>query len=219
MVSHELRNMLGTMIGFASILAERMTREQHEEHVFAYAQRIQRTGARMNRLVGDLVDLASIESGVLAVRREVSDPSLVVAEAVDNFHAAVAAKGISLTAQVPASLPTVSFDSARILQVLANLLSNAIKFTPTDGKVVVAIECTTKELRLAVSDTGPGIPPDKLEAVFERFLQVTDKDPRGMGLGLYICKCIVEGHGGRIWAESTPGEGSTFSFTLPIKAG
>jgi signal transduction histidine kinase len=216
-VSHELRNQLFGMVGFATLIAKEMSPEGYDEKIVLYAQRIERTGVRMNRLVGDLVDVASIEAGVLAVSREIADPALVVTEAVDNFQAQASAKGVSLTAEIAKSLPDVSFDPARILQVLVNLLGNAIKFTPPTGKVVVGVECVGGELRFAVADTGQGIPDGKLEAVFERFLQVTDKDPRGLGLGLYISKCIVQGHGGRIWAESTPGNGSTFCFTLPLQ--
>lgn len=216
LVSHDLRNLLGGMVGFATLIAKGMSRENYDEKVVMYAQRIQRTGAHMNRLVGDLVDVASIEAGVLAVRREVADPALVAAEAVDHFHAQASARGVSLSAEIATPLPVVSFDPARILQVLVNLVSNAIKFTPPDGKVIVRVDVAGGELRFAVADTGQGIPADKLEAVFERFLQVLDKDARGVGLGLFISKCIVQGHGGRIWAESAPGRGSTFCFTLPL---
>jgi len=96
-----------------------------------------------------------------------------------------------------------------------NLLGNALKFTPRGGRVTVRSERAGDELRVSVSDTGLGIPADKLESVFERFLQVGHDDRRGVGLGLFISKCIVEGHGGRIWVKSTEGEGSTFFFTLP----
>lgn len=215
MVSHDLRNLLDGMVGFASLIAKGISGDGYDARVVAYAQRITRTGARMNRLVGDLVDVASIEAGVLAVRREPGDPALVVNEAVDNFQAQAAAKRLSLTAKVEPLLPEVSFDAARILQVLVNLLSNAMKFTPPDGEISVSVERRGGELHFKVTDTGEGIPPAKLDAVFERFLQVT-VDRRGVGLGLYISKCIVQGHGGRIWAESTVGCGSTFSFTLPL---
>jgi signal transduction histidine kinase len=218
-VSHDLRNLLAGMVGFASLIAKGMSRDNYEAQVIAYAQRIERTGGRMNRLVGDLVDVASIEAGVLAVKREPADPALVVTEAMDNFHGQASGKGIALSAEIAPSLPVVSFDPSRILQVLVNLLSNAIKFTPPKGKVVVGVERIADQLRFTVTDTGEGIPSDKLEAVFERFLQVVENDRRGVGLGLYISKCIVQGHGGRIWAESTPGKGSTFCFTLPIQAG
>ncbi len=216
-VSHDLRNMLGGMVGFAALIAKGVSRENYDEQVVGYAQRIQRTGARMNRLLGDLLDVASIEAGMLAVSREVGDAALVVAEALDTFQTQASAKGISLSAEIVPPLPIVSFDPPRILQVLVNLLSNAIKFTPPNGKVVVGVERIADELRFAVKDTGEGIPQEKLEAVFERFLQLAENDRRGVGLGLYISKCIVQGHGGRIWAESRPGEGSTFCFTVPIQ--
>jgi len=139
-----------------------------------------------------------------------------VTEAVDALQAQASAVGISLVAESVPSLPGAAFDPARILQVLVNLLSNAIKFTPPHGKVVVHVERVENDIRFAVSDTGAGIPADKLDAIFERSFQVARNDRRGIGLGLYISKCIVQRHGGRIWAESTIGEGSTFSFTLPI---
>jgi signal transduction histidine kinase len=215
-VSHDLRNMLAAMVGFAALIAKEVSRENHVEHVLLHTQRIQRSGARMNRLIGDLVDVASIEAGTLAVTPVVGDPTGVVTEALDTFHVQASASGISLVAEVESPVSLAAFDPARILQVLSNLLGNAIKFTPIFGKVVVRVERTGAEIRFAVSDTGQGIPPDKLEAVFERFTQVAHNDRRGVGLGLYISKRIVEGHGGRIWAESRMGEGSTFCFTLPI---
>jgi signal transduction histidine kinase len=170
----------------------------------------------MNRLIGDLVDLASIAAGSLAVTREVGDLTPIVTEAVDTFHAQALTSGVSLAAEIAPSLPLVAFDSARILQVLANLLSNAIKFTPTNGRVVVRAERVGDDIQIAVSDTGVGVPPDQLEAVFERYVQVAKDDRRGVGLGLYISKCIVQGHGGKIWVESNLDQGSVFRFTLPV---
>jgi signal transduction histidine kinase len=216
-VSHDLRNMLGAMVSFAALIAKAESRDNHGEEVLAYVQRIHRSGARMNRLIGDLVDIASIEAGSLAVTRELGDPTPVVTEAVDTFQAQASANGLSLTAELMPVSSLVAFDPARILQVLTNLLSNAIKFTQPNGKIVVRLERTADELRLSVSDTGIGIPADELEAIFDRFRQVATNDRRGVGLGLYISKCIMQGHGGRIWAESTVGEGSTFYFTLPIR--
>lgn len=217
-VSHDLRNILNAMIGFAALIAKGVSRENHVDDVLMYAQRIQRSGARMNRLIGDLVDVASIEAGILAATREVGDPAHVVTEAVDTLQAQASASRVSLVVEIAPPSSLAAFDPARILQVLINLLSNAIKFTPAHGKVVVRVERIGDEIRFAVSDTGVGIPADQLDAVFVRFLQVTKNDRRGVGLGLYISKCIVQGHGGRIWAESRVGEGSTFCFTLPIHA-
>jgi signal transduction histidine kinase len=216
-VSHDLRNMLGGMVGFATLIARGASLKNRDEQIVVYAQRIERTAARMNRLLGDLVDVASIEAGVLALSLEDGDVALVMAEAMDTFQTQASAKGVTLTAKVMPQLPVVSFDSPRVLQVLVNLLSNAIKFTPPNGNVVLGVERVADELRVTVKDTGPGIPREKLEAVFERFLQLAENDRRGVGLGLYIAKCIVEGHGGRIWAESRLGEGSTFCFALPIQ--
>jgi signal transduction histidine kinase len=126
------------------------------------------------------------------------------------------ASGVSLVSEVVATPSVVEFDPARILQVLANLIGNAIKFTPSGGSVVVHVELVQQELRFAVRDTGVGIAAGHLESVFERFRQVARGDGRGVGLGLYISKCIVQGHGGHIWAESREGAGSTFWFTLPV---
>ncbi|MCA1559671.1 MAG: HAMP domain-containing histidine kinase [Actinobacteria bacterium] len=215
-VSHDLRNMLNAVVGFASVIAEEVSQEHHVEAVRRHAQRIQRSGARMSRLVGDLVDVASIEAGRLAVRCESGDPTEVVTEAVETFQAHASASGVALASEIVPPLPLAAFDPARLLQVFANLLSNAIKFTPAGGDVVVHVERVGDHIQFAVSDTGPGIPPDGLEAVFVRFLQLNKNDRRGVGLGLYIAKSIVQGHGGRIWAESRIGEGSTFYFTLPI---
>jgi signal transduction histidine kinase len=215
-VSHDLTNMLSAMVGFAALIVKAESRPDHGAEVIAHAQRVQRAGARMKRLIGDLVDVASIEVGRLAVTREVGDPVPVVTEAVEALHSQASASGVSLAAEIVPPLPPLAFDSARLFQVLLNLISNALKFTPNGGNVVVRVEHVGEYVRFSIHDSGVGIPAERLEAVFERFMQVHD-DRRGMGLGLYIAKCIVEGHDGKIWAESTVGEGSTFSFTLPVR--
>jgi len=216
-VSHDLRNMLSSVIGFAELIAKAQTGETAHapEDVLTYARRIERSGHRMNRLVGDLVDVASIEAGVLAVAPREADAREVVAEAVDNFQEHAASKGVSLVADLAGASFGGTFDAARILQVLANLVGNAVKFTPRGGTVRVSVERVDHGLSFAVRDSGIGIPPEQLEAVFERYRQLGHHDRRGVGLGLYISKCIVQGHGGRIWAESGSAGGSTFRFTLP----
>jgi signal transduction histidine kinase len=214
-VSHELRNVLSSMVLMARLIAEGALRESQAEQIVNYAQRIQRAGGRMDRLIGDLVDVASIEAGALAVSRELSDAAQVVTEAVGTFQAQAVSTGLCLSSEFLSPISPIAFDPARILQVLVNLLSNAIKFTPANGNVTVRVQAKGGQLLFSVSDTGLGIAADKLEAIFERFVQVARNDRRGLGLGLYISKCIVQGHGGRIWAESTLGVGSTFHFTLP----
>lgn len=213
-VGHELRNMIQAVEGFASLLENAAGRTGQNEQLLQ-AQHIQRAGARMNRLVGDLVDVASIHAGTLKVMREQHDPSHVVHEAVDSYQPIARAKNIQLTAAIVIPLGRAEFDPARILQVLVNLLSNAIKFTPAGGTVTLQVRRDDGELHFSVQDTGAGIPSNELLAVFERFHQVTKNDLRGVGLGLYISRCIVLEHGGRIWAESVVGLGSTFRFTLP----
>jgi signal transduction histidine kinase len=127
-----------------------------------------------------------------------------------------AGRSIHLESGVDAGLPRALFDSARILQVISNLVGNAVKFTPMQGRVSIRCERATDEVRFAITDTGPGIPPEQLPHIFGRFWQANARDRRGVGLGLPIAKGIVEAHGGRIWVESKPGAGSTFYFTLPV---
>jgi signal transduction histidine kinase len=218
-VTHDLRNILGGMVGLAALIAREadpQAGKNPSEKIVSHARHIQRSGARMNRLIGDLVDLASIAAGSLAVTREVGDVTPIVTEAVDTFQPQALASSVSLAAENAPSMPHIAFDSARILQVLANLLSNAIKFTQPQGRVTVRAERVGDGIRFSVSDTGVGVPPDQLEAIFERYVQVAKNDRRGVGLGLYISKRIIQGHGGRIWVESTLSQGSVFRFTLPV---
>jgi signal transduction histidine kinase len=215
-VSHDLRNMLQIVASAATLLAEDPSPSGEKAKTLGI--RIGRSGARMDRLIGDLVDVASIEAGVLHVWPEPTPPADVVREAVENFHARAEASHIELSARIDSPLPMVAMDSARILQVLVNLLSNAFKFTPAGGNVVVRVEPHEGELRFSVTDTGEGIPANRLEDVFDRFRQLAPDHRRGLGLGLYISRCIVEGHGGRIWAESEEGKGSRFVFTVPLLA-
>src|SRR3954467_3576469 len=217
-VSHDLLNLLNVMVGVSSLIEKEVAQDDHVGRVVAHARRVQRSGGRMRRLVGDLVDVASIEAGMLAVTRAIGDPADVVTEAVETFQAQASGNGISLIADIAPDVAPVAFDAARILQVLCNLLSNALKFTPGQGTVLVRLAHVEDNVVCAVSDTGPGIPDDQLEAVFDRFVQLTKNDRRDVGLGLFISKCIVQGHGGRLWAENRTGPGSSFCFTLPVSS-
>lgn len=216
-VSHDVRNLLGGIVMSATLLSERAAANEEGNKTLVETARIQRYAARMNRLIGDLVDVASIDAGQLAVTPVRGDFASLIAEAVDTFEATASAKGISLTAEVAEPLPA-DFDHDRMLQVLANLVTNALKFTPKTGAIRVRGERAGHELRISVRDNGTGIAENLLDAVFERFGQVTKGDRRGVGLGLYISRCMVEAHGGKIWAESKLGGGSALSFTFPVDA-
>lgn len=215
LVSHDLRNLLGGIVISTELLSARAPESEEGAQTLATTARIHRYAARMNRLIGDLLDVASIDAGKLAVTPTPGDAAALIAEAVDTFQAAASAKGISLQSEIVGGPLLAEFDHDRMLQVLANITANAVKFTSRGGSIQIRGECAGDELRFSISDTGTGIPGDLLEAIFERFWQVGKNDRRGVGLGLYISRCIVEAHDGKIWAESTLGEGSRFCFTLP----
>jgi len=218
-VAHDLRDLIGGVVTSAALLAKSAPQNQDGNNILAETKRIERYAARMNRLIGDLVDVASIDAGKLAVTPATRDLAILIAEAVDTFRATASAKGVSLRTHIDAAPLLAAFDQHRILQVLANLISNSLKFTPQGGHITIRGEREADNVRLSVRDTGSGIPEHALGRIFERFSQVGKNDHRGLGLGLYISRCIVEAHGGRIWAESQPGAGSKISFTLPTSAG
>ena len=214
-VTHDLRDLIGGIVMSATVLAKRAPQNEDGKNTLAETKRIERYAARMNRLIGDLVDVASIDAGKLAITPALQDLAIVIAEAHDTFRATASAKGILLGTQIGAAPLLAALDHDRILQVLANLISNSLKFTSQGGKITICGEAEAAGIRLSVVDTGSGIPDDALERIFDRFSQVGRNDRRGLGLGLYISRNIVEAHGGRIWAESRPGAGSRICFTLP----
>ncbi|WP_437728714.1 sensor histidine kinase [Sorangium sp. So ce861] len=217
-VSHDLRNLLSGIVMSAELLARDGSAHDEETGPAVTAKRIRRYAARMSSLINDLVDVASIESGKLATTLEGGDAGASLIETVEMFQPAASERGIFIELEITERPLPADFDQERVLQVLSNLVSNAIKFTAPGGRIRVRGERAGGELRFSVSDTGPGIPHHLLELVFERFWQAGGTDRRGLGLGLYICKNLVKAHGGRIWAESRLGEGSTFYFTIPETA-
>ena len=217
-VTHDLRDLLGGIVTSSALLSNRAAKTEEGQQTLAETSRIERYAARMNRLIGDLLDVASIDAGKLAVNPLRGDWTGLIAEAVDTFKAAASAKAISLRTEFAGQPLLGKFDHDRMLQVLGNLLSNSIKFTAQGGAITFHGERVGEELRFCVSDTGTGIPENSLTSIFERFWQVGRTDRRGLGLGLYISRCIVEAHGGSIWAESKPGEGSRICFKLPADA-
>jgi signal transduction histidine kinase len=213
-VSHDLKNPLGVVqLGAALLLRERPN-VPRDEHVHKHATRIRDASDRALRLISDLLDWGRLEEGQLPLDTGEVDTAALVLEAVDSIRPLAEAHGLQVVVELPEELPRVLCDRGRVLQVLGNLLGNAVKFTEAGGRVTVGARVQGGEARLYVRDTGKGIPPEQLAYVFDRYWQAKDSVSRGTGLGLAIAKGLVQAHGGRIEAQSTLGEGSTFSFTL-----
>jgi signal transduction histidine kinase len=170
----------------------------------------------MGRLIRDLLDARHIELGQFTVDARAQELKPLIEEAVEPLQAAADEKAVRLETRYEREAGRVLCDRARVVQVLHNLIGNALKFVPEGGHVNVATGPRTSEVRLVVEDDGPGIQPEDLPRVFDRYWQATSTTlRRGSGLGLFIVKNIVDAHGGRIWVESAPGAGARFSFTLP----
>jgi signal transduction histidine kinase len=217
-VSHDLRNLLGGIVTASSLLSKKASETDEGKRIVVAGKRIQLYAARMNRLIGDLGDVVSIDAGKLACTIVPSDPLALIADTLETFRRAAEEKGIVLESEIRGALPRANFDHGRMLQVFANLVGNAIKFSSRGGKIRIRGERTGDDVLFSVTDTGAGIPENMFEAVFVRFWQAAQNDRRGTGLGLYISKSIVEAHGGRIWIESKVGQGSVFHFTVPVAA-
>lgn len=215
-VSHDLRTLLGGIALSAELLKNVQKSDQPFLRVTHHAERIQRFSARMSRLVGDLMDVASIEAGKLSLVRSRHDARVLLRDAYDAFEPAATADGIELTCTSEQDPGIVELDHERILQVLTNLVGNSLKFTPRGGRITIDIARREDAICFSVADTGSGIPTDLLEKIFDRYFQANDGDHRGFGLGLFISRSIIEAHGGTIWATSTPGKGSTIFFTVPV---
>lgn len=174
--------------------------------------------AVLARLIDDLRILSMAESGQLQYHFQKTDPAALCDRVVEGMRALFAARDITLELEAPDRVPQVNADADRIEQVLRNLLNNARRYTPEGGKVTVKLGAAADGVEVSVKDTGPGIGPEDLARVFDRFYRVDPSRARrtgGSGLGLAIVRQLVEAHGGKAWAASTPGEGSTFSFRLP----
>ena len=216
MVAHDLRNPLGTIVMGASSLLETPGSDDHRKKHLSI---IKRAADRMNRLIQDLLSISRIEAGRLAMEVRPTDVATIIGEAMDMLRPLAAEQSCRLESDVASDLPPVQADAARILQVLSNLVGNAIKFTPRGGRIVVAARRVGDKVLCSVADTGPGIPPEQIEHIFDRFWQANHADRRGIGLGLAITKGIIEAHGEKIWAVSEGGAGSTFLFALPAHDG
>ena len=219
-VSHDLRTPMTSILLYARMLADEMdTLPEKDRHRFLTI--IMEECTRLSRLVDDLLEVQRLESGQARWDTQPQDLSEVVRACTRLFEAMAASKSIDFTAECPASLPLVEADADKISQVLSNLLSNAMKYTPAEGKVHFSAEAGGKEVVFRVTDTGPGIPRDKWDQIFDRFTQLSNPDVReiaGVGLGLFIVRQIVERHGGAVWVDSSEGRGSEFTVSLPTRS-
>ena len=214
-LSHELRTPLASLKALAETLQEGALDDPPAARQFV--DQIQIEVDALTQMVNELLELSKIESGRFSLDRSLAAAIDLLHSAARRMQVQAERANISLRVEGVDDLPKVEVDSQRLEQVLINLIHNAVKFTRPGGEVVLCAELAPGEVRFAVRDTGVGIPADEVPRIFERFYRVDkSRTGRGTGLGLSIAKHIVEAHKGKIWAESTEGQGSTFYFTIPF---
>lgn len=213
-IAHDLRSPLHTI----SLCGELLGRDGPDEAQEKNRRLLQRSVRRMSRLVQDLLDVGRIETAGLTLEREPAEPAELVEEAVQAARPSAASKGVDLVGDAAGPLPVTEVDRPRLQQVFSNLLENAIRHTPSGGRIEVFARAENGDVRFGVRDTGEGIPEARRRELFDRVWQVREGGGTRAGLGLTIVRGIVEGHEGRVWVESEPGEGSTFYFEIPSAA-
>lgn len=209
-VSHEIRSPLTSVKGFTKTLLakwDRFTDDQKRQMLAT----VNDDADRVTRLLGELLDVSRIDAGRLRLQRQMIDLPEIIARVVERF--AVAEDDTRVVIALPDPMPRLYADPDKIDQVVTNLVENALKYS--DGPVDVAGEVRPRDVEITVTDVGPGIGPEHLEAIFTKFFRRSGERRSGTGLGLYIAKGIVQAHAGRLWATSVVGEGSSFHFTLP----
>jgi signal transduction histidine kinase len=223
MIVHDLRNPLTVITTSLELLSNLMRNPNHvqSDSTTRFLQRARSASQRMLSMIDDLLNVRKFEAGELQLALAPLSLSELVIEKQEAVRAQAQQEGKSLTVDAPADVPAVQADASLIGRVVDNLLSNAFKYTEKDGHIRLRLESDGQVVTLRVSDDGEGIPPQHHRRIFEKFAQVVDPATglalrKGSGLGLALCRMAVEAHGGRIWVESNPGQGSTFSFTLPV---
>ena len=213
-MSHDLRTPLTAIAGAASGLLEESTPLDPATRR-ELCQTIAEEAHRLTRLVQNLLEMTRLEAGAVQVHTEWQPLEEVVGAALTRLEAQML--GRPLTIQLPADLPLVPLDSVLIEQVLLNLLDNALKYTPPGSPLALTAWATAEAVTVEVADRGPGLPPGEEQRIFEKFYRVQGSaQPSGTGLGLTICRGLVEAHGGQMWAANRPGGGTVVRFTLPL---
>jgi PAS domain S-box-containing protein len=208
-VAHDLRNPLAAIVSLAAVLRSRGS--EHE-----VGEEIEQAASRMNRLVQDLIDVTRLEAGQLSLERERLSVAELISDTANSQTPLANVASLELCLDMDTDLPDIWADRDRVLQVFENLIGNAIKFTKPGGHITLAARAGTGEVVFSVTDTGCGVAGSDLPHVFDRFWQAAGAKRRGVGLGLPIVKGIVEAHGGRVWVQSSLGQGTTFFFTVPV---
>jgi two-component system sensor histidine kinase/response regulator len=220
MLVHDLRGPLAVINGYTELLEQGVAGPVTEKQE-RYLRGIRESSKRLLGFIAEILDVSKLEAGRLSLDPRPMDLGALIAEVGELFTPVAQDKGITLDVQCAERLEPVWADPSRVEQVLVNLLGNALKFTPGGGSIAVTVAEHGTEVEVGVTDTGPGISPGELPLLFEKFTQTTSgrSSSQGTGLGLVICRHLVEAHGGRIWAESELGKGSRFAFRLPRTAG
>jgi len=209
-VAHDLRNPLAAIVAFAAVLQKTASNREIGDDI-AHA------AGRMNHLIGALVDVTLLETGTFAIRQECVPTHNVLSEVLDSQAPLASSASLTLRLDAEPDLPDLWADRDRLLQVFENLLGNAVKFTKPCGQIALGAKADAGKILFSVADTGRGIDNDHLPRLFDRSWHARDESGRhGAALGLRIVKGIVEAHGGSVWVQSSPGQGSTFWFTIPV---
>jgi len=218
-MSHELRTPLNAILGFSEVLLERMFGDLNEKQA-EFIQDILGSGRHLLSLINDILDLSKVEAGRMELHCTPFNLPLAIESAVSVVRERASRHGIALSLSVDDALGEIVADERKVRQIFLNLLSNAVKFTPDGGRIEVRTVLARDDAEVSVRDTGIGIAPEDQAAVFEEFRQVGGHHAQkreGTGLGLALAKRFVELHGGTIRVESAIGQGSTFTFTLPVR--
>ena len=215
-VSHDLRNPLTGLLMRCSLLLETLPDNDFGKQVRPDVEAMARSAHRMERMLRDLMDFASIQAGYLAVERRPQRLSDLLREVMESVFSLSGGRAVEVDTKEVDAEARVLCDRERFLQIFSNLLGNAIKFTAPDGAIRIEARRSNGEIRFAVKDSGPGISADELPRIFQKYWQRPHGGRTGVGLGLHIAKTLVDAHGGRIWVESELGAGSTFFFTIPV---
>jgi signal transduction histidine kinase len=239
--AHELKTPLSVMTGYTDLLLGQLLGPLNEQQR-KVLEEMKQSGLRLQRFVQDFLAFSALESGKIRISKEVGDVNECIAEVLEHWSSRFEQKKLRWEFRPDTSLQPILFDQLKLQHVISNLVDNAVKFTPAGGKVRVSTiaylwerrsfrqtmppdterrsssEHQSNAIRISVSDSGPGIPPEYHQEIFNEFLRLQQtSDSHGMGLGLAIARRLIEAHAGKIWVESEPGNGSTFSLLLPMR--